>query len=76
MHQNISFQDYLPAILQRGDLQAVYDNSFDYNCGTVVWCLNGNESIIRGVNIVPIGSDILDSTQCELGGIYTILRIK
>ena len=42
---------------------------------TVDWCIDGNGSIIRGFNTVPLDSDTLDPTQCELAGIYTILRI-
>ena len=63
------------ASLQRGDLQAVYDSSFDSGYGSAAWCIDGNGSVIRGVNIVPIDSDTLDATQCELAGIYIIMRL-
>ena len=78
MYQNISFQEYLPAIissLRRGDLRALCDGYFDYGYGTAAVCLDGNGYRIRGVNIVPIDSDTLDLTQRELGEIYTIKRI-
>ena len=61
--------------LVRGDLRAVCDGSFDIGYGTSGWCIDGCSAIMRGVNIVPIGSDSLDATRCELAGIYTVLRI-
>ena len=78
MYQNTSFGDHLQAIvisLQKGDLRAVCDGSFDDNYGSAAWCIDGDGAIIRRVNIVTVGSDTLDATQCELAGIYTILRI-
>lgn len=41
-----------------------------------MWCLDGEGDINRGVNLVPIGGDILDATRYyELVGIYTIICI-
>ena len=51
------------------------DGSFDIGYGTAGWCIDGSSAILRGVNRVPIGSDSLDATRCELAGIYTVLRI-
>ena len=45
------------------------------SCGTTYWCLDGNSSIICGVNIVPFGSDTLDPIRCELASIYIILQL-
>lgn len=56
-------------------LQVVYVGSFDQWYGTTAWCIDGDGSIIMGVNVVPIGSDILDTTKCKLAGIFAILRI-
>ena len=53
----------------------VCDGSFDVGYGTSGWCIDGNGAIIRGVNIVPIGSDTLGVTRCELAVMYTVLRI-
>ena len=62
-------------LLQRVDLRAVCDGSFDDTYGSSAWCLDDDGTIIRGVNIVLIGSDTLDATRCELAGIYSILLI-
>ena len=78
MYQNISFGEHLQAIvgsLQQGNLRVVCDGSFDNHYGSNAWCINGDGDIIRGINLLPIDSDILDATRYELAGIYTILRI-
>ena len=78
VYQNISFGEHLQAIvgsLQQGDLRAVYDGSFDNHYDSAAWCVDDDGAIIRGVNLVPVGSNTLDATRCELVGIYTILRI-
>ena len=51
------------------------DGSFDNGYGVSAWCTDGNGSIIRGSNTVPLGSDTLDPIRCELAGIYIILQI-
>ena len=51
------------------------DRSCDNGYRSAAWYLDGDVSVARGVNLVPISSDILDTTRCELAGIYTILRI-
>ena len=56
-------------------MSAVCDGSFDDDYSSAAWYIDGDGAIIRGVNIVPVGSDTLDATRCELAGIYTILRI-
>ena len=61
--------------LTNGTIRAVCDGSFDIGYGTAGWCIDGNNAILRGVNLVPIGGDSLDATRCELAGIYTVLRI-
>ena len=61
--------------MKNGNSRDVCDGSFDPGYGTAAWCINGDGNIIRGVNIVPIGSDNIDDTRCELVGMYTILRI-
>ena len=79
VYQNISFGEHLQVIvgsLQHGNLQAVYDGLFDNHYDSATWCIDGDGSIIRGVNLVPAGSDTLDAARCELAGIYTILRIN
>ena len=60
---------------KNGDLRAFCDGSFDLGYVTVSWCIDSNWTSIRGVTIVPIGSDSIDAKRCELGGIYTILQI-
>ena len=55
--------------------RAVCDGSFDDEYGISGWCIDGSCVIIRGVNIVPLESDSFNTTRCELGGIYTVLRI-
>ena len=72
VYQHITFGDNLQTIvvsLQRGDLRAVCDCSFDDGYGSDAWCIDGDRTIIRGANIVPVGSYTLDETQCELVGI-------
>lgn len=74
VYHNMKFHAYLPAILaslQRRDLRAVCDASFDSGYGSAAWCIDGNGYIAQGMNIVPIVSDTLDATRCELAGIYT-----
>ena len=51
------------------------DGFYDNGYGSAAWCSDGYGSVARGVNLVPIVSDTLDNTWCELTGIYTILRI-
>ena len=51
------------------------DRSCDNGYRSAAWYLDGDVSVARGVNLVPIVSDILDATRCELARIYTILRI-
>ena len=78
VYQNINIGAHLQAIvtsLQQGNLRAVCDGSFDAYYGSAAWCIDGDGAIMRGVNLVPIGSDTMDATRCELAGIYTILRI-
>ena len=48
---------------------------FDSRYGNSACCIDGDGSILRRVNIVPIGSDTLDATCCELADIYSILQI-
>ena len=72
------FNQNLPAIvssLRQEDLRVLCDGSFDVGYGTSAWFPDGDGYLVRGVDIVPIGSDILDATRCELARIYTILRI-
>lgn len=74
----MTVNQYLPTIvssLKQGDLRVIYDSSFNDGYGTIIWCLDGGGCIVRGLNIVPIGSDTLDATRYKLAGIYTILRI-
>ena len=69
---------YLPDTvlsIRDGILRSVYDGSFDKLHGTAVWCLEVNEGIIHGVNIVLLGSDTLDFTRRELASIYKILKV-
>ena len=40
-----------------------------------MWCIDGDDNIIRRLNSVPIDSDALDARRCELAGIYTTLCI-
>ena len=61
--------------LQNGVLRAVCDGSFDVDYVTVAWCIYGIRTIIRGVNIVSIGSYTMESIIFELGGVYTIIRV-
>ena len=61
--------------LRDGTLRAVYDGSFDRSYDTAAWCIEGNGGIIRGVNIVQLGSDTLDSTRCEIADIYTTSKV-
>ena len=71
IYQNTSFGDHLQAIvvsLQKCDLRAVCDGSFNDTYGSAAWCIDGDGAIIGGVTIVPVGSDTLDSTRCELAG--------
>ena len=78
MYKNTIVHNYLSAIvnsLQKENLRALCDGSFDSGHGTAAWCINGNGIILRGVNIAPIGSDTLDAIRCKLAGIYSILRI-
>ena len=79
VYQNIHIGAHLQAIvtsIQQGNLRAVCDGSFDAYYGSAAWCIDGDGAIMRGVNLVSIGSDTMDATRCELVGIYTILRIK
>ena len=71
MYQNIMLNDHLPAIItyKKGNLRSVCDGSFDPGYGTSAWCIDGDGSIIRGVNMVPIDNDTMDTTRCELAGI-------
>ena len=62
----------ITSALLDGCPRAVCDGSFDIGYVTAGWCVDGNGIIVRGVNIVPIVSDTLDPTTCELAGIYTI----
>ena len=55
------------------DLRVVCDSSFDVGYGSSAWFIDDNGCITREVNIVPIKSDNLDATRCELAGIYTVL---
>ena len=53
VYQHITFGDHPQAIvisLQRGDLRAVCDESFDDDYGSAVFCIDGDGSIICGVN--------------------------
>ena len=78
VYQNISLLEYLPELVSEfhpGVMRSACDGSFDEDSSTVAWYIDGNRSIIRGVNIVPLGSVTLDPKRCELADIYTILRI-
>ena len=78
VYQNITMvgeMSQLTSALRNGELRAVCDGSYDIGYGTSGWFIDGSSAIMRGVNIVPIGSDSLDATRCELAGIYTVLRI-
>ena len=62
MYQHITFGDHLQAIvisLQRGNLRAVCDNSFDDGYGSAAWCIDSDGDTIRGVDKVPVVSDTL-----------------
>ena len=63
--------------LGKGTLRAVSDGSCDsaLGIGTAGWSIIGTKTIIRGVNIIPIGNIPMDSMRTELGGIYTIVKI-
>lgn len=77
-YQNITIVSnisQLATVLTSGELRAVCDGSFDVGYGPSGWCIDGVSFILRGVNIVPIGSDSLDANRCELAGTYTLLRI-
>ena len=78
LYQNINIVgnvSQLATALANEVIRAVCDGSFDDSYGTSGWCIDSSGAIIRGVNIVPLGSGSLDATRCELGGIYTVLRI-
>ena len=78
VYQNITIVGDMPQLataLANEAIRDVCDGSFDDGYGTSGWCINSIGVIIRGVNIVQLGSGSLDATRCELGGIYTILRI-
>ena len=69
VYQNITLLEYLPHLISTfhsRELHAVCDGSIDKGYGTPAWCIHGNGSIIRGLNIVPLGSDTLDPTRCEI----------
>ena len=53
---------HIVTALTNGELRAVCDGSYDIGYGTSGWCIDGSSAIMRGVNIVPIGSDSLDAT--------------
>ena len=55
-------------------LCATSEISFDKVYGTADWCMIGDESMIRGVNVYLVGSDTMDPTGYELAGMYIIVR--
>ena len=65
VYQNITIIEQLPTIVttkQNGEISAVFDGSFDLDYGTVIWYIDDNVTIKWGLNIVLIGSDIVDVT--------------
>ena len=78
IYQNITLQYYLPDIvlaLECGNLRAIYKGPFDIRYGTMAWYIDGHRSIIRGVNVVSIGSNTINTIRYELAGIYNIIQI-
>lgn len=75
--QNITFTNLTGRFssLRHRNLRAVCNGFFNSGYSTSAWCLEGDGSVARGVNIVPIVSNTINATRCELSGIYTILRI-
>lgn len=78
VYQKITLINEISVLVQAlisGELRAVCNVSFDVGYGLAGWCIDEGGTIIRGVNIVPLSSDALDPTRCELVCIYTVLQI-